>query len=164
MAAPTVTVRLTPSGIYLQDGHGGGAFGSKIAFSEDPDVSLWEMEPSLPGIDGGEPVNTTTMWNVLWRTMQSRALKTMTPFDCRCAYDPAVYTQLNTLINKRTGSVTNSLPDGSTISYWGYLQKIAFDSLKEGEMPTCTITIVPTNFDPGNKVEAGPLVVEVAGT
>lgn len=164
MAAPPVTSRVTPAGIYLQDGHGGGSFGSKFAFSLDPNIELWEMDVGLPGVDGGEPVKTSTMWNLVWHTMQARALKTLTPFDCKCAFDPVVYTSLTNLVNQKTGSVTNKCPDGSTIAFYGFLQKVQFDPLREGELPTCTVTICPTNFDPSAREEAGPLITEVAGT
>jgi len=158
MAEPTVTSRVVPTGIMLKDG-----FSTVIAFELDPDVCLWEKTVTPPGEDGGEPIETTTMLNTLWRTFEPRKLLTLTPCEFTAGYDPLAYTQLQSLINKN-GSITATLPDGSTISFYGYLQKFDIQSHEEGKMPEANCTIQPTNYDPTAHVEAGPKVVEVSGT
>lgn len=158
MAAPTPVVRLTPVGRKLEDG-----FKCVIAFARFPALAIWEIDTGSPGIDGGEPINTTTQHNVEWRTMSPRSLKTMTPFDVKYAWDPVVYTTFSNMINVRD-TATELYPDGSTLTYYAYVQKITKDPLVEGTMPTGTMTVVPTNYDPAADVEAGPVVVEVSGT
>jgi len=158
MAAPTPTTRQDPGGIYLKDG-----YRSLITIGVDPDLSLWEIGVKPPGMDGGDAINTTTMHNDTYRTMAHRALKTLTESTFRFAYDPAVYSQLESQINVDT-TITQRFPDGSTLAYYGFLQKAEFDELVEGEMPTGTATVCPTNFDHVNKVEASPAVASVAGT
>lgn len=158
MAAPTVTVRQTPSGSFLEDG-----FSSKITFARDPDVSLWEKTVKPPGVDGGDAIELQTMHSLVWREKGARQLKTMTDNTFTAAYDPKVKTQLVELINQ-PGSITVLYPDGSTESYFGFLKSADFSDLKEGEFPEATCTIVPTNRDPVNRVEAGPVIAEVAGT
>lgn len=158
MAAPTPTTRSTPVGIKLDDG-----FSSKITFAADPDISFWEKTLQPPGVDGGDAVETTTMHNVTYRTMGPRQLKTLTNSSSVVAYDPAVLTQIIALINVRT-TITVTFPDGSTWAYYGFLKSFEPSDLQEGEQPEATVEIVPTNFDPTNKVEAGPALASVAGT
>jgi hypothetical protein len=96
MGAPTVTARVDPPGIKLDDGHS-----TTFAFSADANVNLWEKTVTPPGIDGGDEIDTTTMHNNTWRTRAPRQLKTLTEMSCTCAYDPVVYTELLALINVR---------------------------------------------------------------
>lgn len=159
MAAPTATTRQSPpDGIYLPDG-----FRSLITFDRDPDIEFFEKSVQPPGIDGGDAIDTTTMHNVAWRTFRARKLKTMTPFSCKVAYDPLVFSSINNLINQE-GTVTIRFADGSTIAVFAYLKSFEPSELQEGQFPEATINVVPTNWDPVNDVEAGPTVTEVAGT
>lgn len=158
MAAPAITVRQTPAGKKLEDG-----FKCVITFARYPALAVWEIDTGSPGYDGGEPINTTTQHNVKWRTMSPRHLMTMTPFDVKYAWDPHVYITLQDMINV-PDAVTELYPDGSTLSYYAFVQKVVKDQLVEGTMPTGTMTIVPTNYDPTADVEADPVLVEVLGT
>lgn len=159
MAAPANTARTTPAGRKLDEG-----FPTKIAFSRLPGASFWEKTVQPPGVDGGEPVDITTMHNVAWRTRNPRVLVDLMPHTVKAAYDPNWYNQIvNTLINAK-GSVTVRFPDGSTLDYFGYLQKIEPDQIEEGKQPEATLTIVPTNWDYVNNVESPPVLTSVAGT
>lgn len=158
MAAPSPTARVTPTGISLADGHQ-----TLVTFARDSDVNLWEKEVTPPGIDGGDEIETTTMHNVLWRTLRPRQLQTLTEASFTAAYDPNFYNQALSLVNQ-DDTVTVSFPDGSTVAFYGYLKSITPDAVTEGEQPTATVTIVPTNWDTANSVEAGPAVVDVSGT
>lgn len=155
---PTTTVRQTPAGIRLTDG-----FSTKIAFAADPDVSFWEKDVKPPGIDGGDAIQTSTMHNVKWRTMASRALRTLTECTTTVAYDPNVYNNITALINVE-GAITVHFPDGSTLDFYGFLQKFEAAALKEGEMPEATVTITPTNTDPTTGAESDPVLTSVPGT
>lgn len=158
MANPVTTVRQTPAGIHLDDG-----LSSKFAFERDPDVSLWEIETKPPGIDGGEAIDITTHHNVSYRTAAARQLKTLTETVFKCAYDPQVITQMIALVNQE-GSITQYFSDGSKEDYFGYVRMIEFDPLVEGNFPTCNVTIKPTNRDPVNRTEQGPVLTPVLGT
>lgn len=158
MAAPVAVARQAPAGIRLDDG-----FSTKISFAQDPDVSFWEMTVQPPGIDGGDAIETTTMHNTAWRTMSARQLKTLTEASVTAAYDPNVFNNILTLINFET-TVTVHFPDGSTLAFYGYLKSFEPGDNTEGEMPEATVTIVPTNYDPVNRVEAAPVLTSVAGT
>lgn len=161
MTAPAHTNRINPSTaskIALEDG-----FSSVFAFAIDPDVALWEKTVKPPGYDGGEPIDTTTMHNSEWRTMAPRQLITMSALTGTAAYDPVLYTQLRSLINVE-GAITQHFPDGSKISFYGFLQKWEPDALAEGKQPECQFTIVVTNQDPTTGAEEDPVYVDVAGT
>jgi hypothetical protein len=158
MAAPAPTVRIAPTGIKLKDG-----FSTKITFAVDPDISFWEKTVKPPSIDGGDPIEQMTMHNVDWRTVAPRSLKTLGESTSTVAYDPAVYDQIKAIINVET-TVTVRFPDGSTLAFYGYLQKFEPSEHQEGTQPEATVTIIPTNFDPVNHVEAGPVLTSVAGT
>jgi len=158
MAAPANTVRGTPAGIKLKDG-----FPTTIAFAANSTVSFWEKEVTPPGLDGGEKVPQSTMLNTALRTFASRGLYELSDVSVKAAYDPNVYNQIISLINTE-GSITIKWKDGSTIDFFGYLQKFTPDNVVDGTQPEASITIVCTNWDPVNKVEAAPVLTSVSGT
>jgi hypothetical protein len=158
MTAPAPTVRGTPLGIKLPDG-----YQALVTFAVDTDISLWEKEVTPPGIDGGEPIDTTTMHNTVWRTTGPRSLSTLTPMTFTAAYDPDVYDEILAIRNVET-TVTVTFADGSTLAFYGYLQKFDPGPLAEGTPPEATVTVVPTNYDPVAHTEEGPIMTEVSGT
>ncbi len=158
MSAPTPTARGTPAGIHLEDG-----FSSKITFASNATLSLWEKSINAPGLDGGEPVPQTTMFNTVYRTMAPRKLKTLTPHTFMGAYDPNIYNLLISQINVKD-TVTITFPDGSTLAFFGFLQKFEPGPLVEGTQPEASCTVVPTNADPTTGAEQSAVLTSVAGT
>lgn len=159
MAAPSVTAVGAAAGIMMDDGHP-----TKIAFSRLPTVSLKEVSVQPPGVDGRDPIDITTMRSTRWTSRAPRTLLEMSDGSAEVAYDPNAYNQIvDTLLNQE-GSVTWHFPDGTTMAAWAFLQKFEPNEHTEGEMPTANITIVVTNYDPTNRVEAGPVITSVAGT
>ena len=160
MAAPTPASAVgTPAGIKLDNGHA-----MRIVFARNTTFSLWEKSVKPPTLDGGDPIDTTTMRNVLWRTKGPRALIDTGEMALTCAYDPNSYNQARELLNQRD-TITVFFPDGSTLAFYGYLSKFEpNDNPGDGEQPEASVTIIPTNFDHVNKVEAGPVLTTVAGT
>lgn len=158
MAAPSYTPMQMPDGIFLCDG-----YQTMITFEADPDVSFWEITVQPPGIDGGEPVDSTNMYNQTWRTMCMRTLKTLTQCSGTAAYDPKVLPQLTALINV-VNSITVHMPDGSKWLFWGALTSFEIEPHTEGEMPLVNWTITPTNQDPNTGTEEGPVYVPPTGT
>lgn len=157
MAAPTPTARGTPAGIKMKDG-----YSTKITFARYPTIEFWEKIVGLVGIDNGEPIDQTTMHTTRYRQMAPRQLLTLTPFDIDVAYDPDI-TKVIDIIGKED-TVTETNPDGTTIAYYAFAQKWSPKPREEGKQPEATLTIVPTNWDPVNKVEAGPAIASVTGT
>lgn len=159
MAAPTPTVRVTPGGIRLEDG-----CSSKVTFSLDPDIALWEQEVTPPEVDGGERIDISTMWETDWKAYVAQCVKDLMPFTFTAAYDPDAYDEVVAIINNDSGSVTVTFPDGSTLAFFGYLQKFSPSNMTKGSMPLATVTVAPTNYDKTNHVVAGPVMTEVAGS
>lgn len=160
MAAPVPGTRSArvPAGIKLDDG-----YQTLVQFAAKPTIGLWEIGVTPPGYDGGDPIDTTTMHNEVWRSMAARSLITMTPFECRFAYDPLVFNDLLNLINVET-TITVHFPDGSRLAFFGFEQNFEPDELAEGEFPEASVTITPTNADPTTGAEEDPVYVNVVGT
>lgn len=159
MAAPTPVAVSTQTGIALELG-----YQARMGFSLMPAVPFWVISSSPPGLDGGAPVPTSTEENLAVHTFSPRGLTTITPIEGECAYDPvSIDTVRTTLINKR-GTVTYTFPDGTTVTFYGYLQHFKPGKLDENGRPTASFSIQPTNWDPVNHVEAAPVIVNVPGT
>lgn len=158
MSAPALTARGTPSHSFLEDG-----FSTQVALSQAPTAELFEKTVDPPGVDGGEPVPLATMLSQTWRTFTSRELKTMTPMRMTCAYSSKCYSTLVSIINVE-GSITIHFPDTSTVTFYGYLQSFEPSTVAEGVQPEAVVVIMPTNRDPINKVETGPVWVMGTGT
>lgn len=152
MAAPTATPRGAPDGFMLENG-----YQSLITIASDTTIELYEIEVGVPGWDGGEPVDTTTMHNIFYRTMRPRSLITLTSFTVLCGYDPVAHTALRDLVNIED-TFTVEWPSDQTLAFYGFIQLADFSPLIEGELPTVTLTIVPTNFDPVNCTEEAPVL------
>lgn len=141
MPAPTPTARQTPTGQKMDDG-----FSTKITFAADPDVALWEKSITPPGLDGGDPIDTTTMFNTDLRTKALRQLMEMKESSFTAAYRAGTLPQLIALINVLT-VITLTFPNGKTWAFWGGLTKFEPGPLEEGTFPEATCTIAPTNED-----------------
>lgn len=158
MAAPVATARVTPSGIRVDNGHR-----TTVTFATDTNFEIWEKTVTPPGLDGGDEIDTTTMWNTTYRTKAPRTLKDMTPFEVTAAYDPVVFSSALALINVKT-TITVTFPDGSTLAFYGYLKSLEFGELAEGEQPEVTLAVTPTNQDPSTGAEEAAVLTSVAGT
>lgn len=158
MAAPTPTARGTPSGYSLKDG-----FRSLITLSHNTTISLWEISVKPIGADGGDAIDQTTMHNVTYMTKAPQRLIDLTDGSFKFAYDPAVKATILAELN-REQTFTQLFSDGSTEAVFGFLKSVEFDELVKGTRPEGTAVFVPTNWDPTNKVEAGPVVTSVSGT
>lgn len=157
MAAPAAVERTTPGGLPLRDG-----FNTLITFEDDPDVNFWEKATTPPGMDGGDPIDTTTFWNATRRTKWPRSLFEDTNGSLTAAYDPLVKTQIISLINVNM-IITVLFNDESTWAFYGYLKSFTPQECAEGEQPEAAIEFVITNTD-DDFAEQAPVVVEVSGT
>lgn len=155
MAAPTATARLSPTGVRMDDG-----FRTKIAVADDPNIEFWEKSVQPPGLDGGDLIPTSTMHNVEYRTFSPKSLTTLTECVIVAAYDPVIYSSIRAILN---GNLpwTVTFPDGTTYAFWAALIRAIPQPHVEGEQPEIEITIMPTNYDAVNCVEAGPVLLSV---
>lgn len=158
MTSPSASTRTTPTGNMLENG-----YQSLITFAADDDIDLWEVECTPPGIDGGDPIDITTMHNVNVMTKDARDLYEWTDMQFTCLYDPNVYSQIVSIINTKT-TITQTFPDEATIAAYGYLRSFTPDSLARGTAPTATVVIVITNVDPSDGSEEIPVITQGVGT
>lgn len=157
MAIAPVT-RVTPVGDRLKKG-----YRSTIAFELDPDVSIWEIEVTPPGLDGGEMIDTTTMFNTTFETMEPNTLMKVTDGGMRVAFDPVCYDQLFALINQK-GIITTKFSNGDSISDYGILRTFQPDGMVRNGMPTANCVISYTNTHPTTGAEVAPDYITSAGT
>lgn len=126
---------------FLSDG-----WQTLIEFAEKPDILLREKTVKPPGIDGGGSIDTTTMRNETVRTFEPKHLKTITESTVSVSYDPAAYNDIMEMIQVKQ-LITITFPDGSTLPFWGFLDKFEINELSEGEFPLADCTIAPCNTD-----------------
>lgn len=150
--------RGTPTGTKLDDG-----FSSKIALEADLDIDFWEKTVTPPGVDGGDSIDITNMWNTALRTKAARQLYEMTDVSLTVAYDPLVYDQIIAIVNTNT-QITVTFPDTSTLTFYGYLKEFQPSELSESEEPTADIVIVVTNINPNTDAEVAPVFANNSGT
>ncbi len=132
----------------IDDGHS-----TLIEFSEIPGIKVYEKEVTPPGVSGGGPNDTTTMRNVVWRTLAPKKLKTLTPLTFTAAYDPSVFPQLVQYVNVNQ-QITVTYADGATLSFWGWIDEATPGAAVEGEQPTMDVTVQPSNQDEdGNEID-----------
>ncbi len=108
--------------------------------------TFYEKEITPPGVEGGGPNDTTTMRNTEWRTLSPKQLKTLTPMTAIGAYDPAVYDEIIAMLQTNQ-SIVVTFPDDSTLTFFGWIDGFVPGNIVEGEQPTATITIQPSNQD-----------------
>lgn len=125
----------------LKDGHP-----TTINFSLNPNVKLWEMTVTPPGISAGGANDTTSMRNTTWRTNQPKHLKTLTPFTFDAQYDPIWYDQALAMAGVNQ-LIYVLFPDGDKYYFWGWLDTVAPNAVSEGSPPTVSVTVIPSNQD-----------------
>lgn len=140
--------------MFLPDG-----FKTVVAFSLLPGILLREREVHPPELDGGGPIDTTTMLNgaavgagpgiagsgnVGMRTQTPKSLTTVGKLTLTVSYDPFLYSSLFTNLNA-VQTITILFPDGATMAFLGWINKFTPAPLKEGEFPLAEVEIFPTN-------------------
>ena len=158
MADPTTQTRVTPVGIALCDGHA-----TKITFAADTDVSFWEKTVQPVGVDAGDMIDITTMFNTMWMTKCFRSLKDLTDATLTVSYDPVVLDQIVALVGVNT-DVTILHPNNDTWDFYGGLRSFTPQENSHGAQPEAQIVVSPTNYDPDANSENGPNYKTSVGT
>jgi hypothetical protein len=137
-------------------------FSTLITLTSGPTggVKFWEKEVTPPGVEGGGANQTTTMRNLVWRTQAPKKLKTMAEGSAKVSYDPAVYDDIVAMINVNQ-QIEITFPDDSTLNYWGWLDSFVPDAIVEGQQPTATIKIIPSNQNDAGE-ETAPVYADAA--
>jgi len=102
-----------------------------------------------PEIDGGGSIDLTHMGASRWRQKAPKFLQSLNSMMITGAYDPLVYGQTFAFPGRLNSIQLFSLtfPDGSGIVFWGFIEKLTFQEIKEGEQPLVNVTITPTLWD-----------------
>jgi hypothetical protein len=129
---------------------------SLITFAADPTVLFYEKEVTPPAVEGGGLIEITTQQNSVWRTRAPKSLLTLGEAGLVVAYDPGVYPEIIALINVITW-ITHTMPDNSTLGYYGWLDNFVAGAHVEGEQPTADCTIIPSNQGGVGGAEAAPV-------
>lgn len=158
MAAPVVTARVLPTGYKLPEG-----FKAAVAYSLRPGINIWETEVGPAGL-GVPEIDTSTQLSTTWRTKWISALKESKPVAGTAGYDPDAMDDLVFLCGAQSGSFTVHAPQNTKYIYWGAMNDITFQTWKAGQFPLLSYSNVVTNWDPVNRVEAGPVTTQAAGT
>jgi uncharacterized protein (DUF697 family) len=152
MAAPTPTTRVAPasSANKLKQGHG-----SRLTLAVDPDILFWEKEITPPGMTSGV-YEIGDMYNTAWQQKVVNALKTMTAVTLVVNYAPETLPLVAAVIGVMT-TATVTFPSGATWAFYAVATEFKPNALKKDDQPNANMTIEPTNTDPSDGSEAGPV-------
>jgi hypothetical protein len=129
-------------------------FSTIITLENIPTVKLFEKEVTPPQISMGGGIDTTTMRNTGWRTMAAKSLKTLGKVAVTAAYATIAIDSILAQIGINQ-QITITYPDGSTVSFFGFLDEFTPGQHKEGDQPTAALSIQPTNIDADDDSESG---------
>jgi hypothetical protein len=136
---------------YLEDGHP-----TTILVSGAATLAIREKEVTPPGVDGGPPNDVSSMRNSVWTTFTFQKLVTLTPVECVVFAKGDILTTMLAQINvNQLHTVT--MPDATTIAFWGAITAYKPNRNTKGEPPTATMTVSPSNRN-ASDVETGPVV------
>jgi hypothetical protein len=133
-------------------------FSTLITLENIPSVKMWEKEVTPPGITSGGPIDTTTMRSTAWRTSSPRKLKSLTAVAATVAFATAAVPDIMAQVGVLQ-RITLSFPDGATLMFWGWLEEFKPGNFKEGDQPTASISVQPSNHDSAG-AEAAPVYTE----
>lgn len=132
-------------------------YSSIITIAAANPITLYEREVKPPMLDGGGPIESTSMRNTTWRTKDPKTLKSIGDITTTVMYDPTVFSTIVSLLNTNT-YITVRWPDNTTVQFAGYLDKFDYAGLTEGNLPTASVTFVVTNRNPTTGAEVSPVV------
>ena len=138
--------------MYLTDG-----YKTLITFAGAPSIKLQEIETTPPGVSIGNAIDTTTMRNTAWRTAAPAVLKKLSQVKSTCAYDPTDLANIQAQVGVNQ-LITVSYPNGSSISFYGFLDSFTPGTNTEGKRPDAAIVIEPTMVN-ASGVETAPTYV-----
>lgn len=103
-----------------------------------------EIEVQAPEVNGGGPIDLTTMRNTAWRTQAPKQLKGADRFTVKVDYDRNAYNVIGPQISGAgpMGLWRITWQDGSYATFYGFQDSFTPDPLVEGERPTATWVII----------------------
>jgi hypothetical protein len=111
----------------------------------------------LLGVDGGDPIDATTLANTDFMTKQPQTLKEMMDFSFTCQYFADDLTKVLTEVNKLQSLSITGINPGFSENFWGWLKSYEPRESGKGEEATASGTVVVACMDT-NGVEQSPTV------
>lgn len=132
--------------------------GYKTTINLTADLVVLEIEVTPPAIDGGEPIPQDHMQSGFLSIFFPRKRRRLAPFTLMVAWNSFAYNQITQSVTpnavagmiasvNKNQSMTITFSDGATLSFWGFVSKFEPGTMKDGERPTATLTIVPSLLD-----------------
>jgi len=115
-------------------------------FGLDDNLQFWEKTVKPPSLKAGGAIDTTTMKNQTVRTRFPKSLVDIGESNMVGAWAHGTYEEIMAMIGVNQ-QITLTFPDGSTTVYWGWIDEFDPDDMEEGEHPTSSILIIPSNVD-----------------
>ena len=109
----------------------------------------------LPGIEGGDPIDTTTTENSAWITKMARSLKEATDIPFTMFYEADDWDTIAALVNVNS-QIVFTIPRHGSLTIWGYLSRAesSEEGVGEGMKAQCNIVVTNTN---GSYAETAPV-------
>lgn len=155
---PTPTPRPAFAGQKIGDG-----FGALITIAADTDIEFDETSVTPPSIELDAAIDTSSHHNVKWRTFHPGKLAKLGMIAVNAGYDPLVYPSIVAIIGTQT-TITVKWPNGDTLALYGYIASAKPGPLEANKKPEIAIEIQPTNADPVDCTEEGPVYTAGVGT
>lgn len=158
MTAPAATTRITPTGKKI--GRGTPIY---YTFSNNPDLNIFEKTAVFGGVKLDERRDQTTSFNAYARTFRPGRLRTYKDHKIVANYDPDQLQEIWDQVGVRC-TITATLPTGTQVAFYGWLDEIGDSTFDEQNEPTIELTIAVSNQDWDTCTEALPTIVTSAGT
>lgn len=112
------------------------------------------------GLDGRGPIDITSMRNTRYTTKWPKQLMDLTPIQADVQWSPSQMVLLKRFVIQVNQPIEVTMPTGDLLTFYGWLDKAEPQPQKEGEVPICQFTIIPSNMFASllGSYEVGPLL------
>jgi len=110
-------------------------------------ICVKTLTPPEMDSGGSIDINGMTPTTRKFRLRAPKRLISLNSMSLTAAYDPIIYDQGMIVARARVGAIqsfTVVFSNGDTLIFYGFVEKISFQEIKEGEQPMVNITITPT--------------------
>ena len=120
-------------------------YGARITL-ETSSLTFLEKSVTPPGMDGGDPIDTTNNSKTTYREQYPRTLVQVTGGSATVEYDPSTYASILGAVNVLQ-YITIEYLEGDQIQFYGWLRSFTPSDLAEGAQPTAEIVIESAGVD-----------------
>jgi hypothetical protein len=120
-------------------------YGVRITL-ETSSLTFLEKSVTLPGYDGGDPIDTTNNSKSALREQYPRTLIQTTGATATVEYDPSTLEAIKGAINVQQ-VITIEFLEGDQVTIYGWLRSFTPSDFAEGAQPTAEIAIESAGVD-----------------